>query len=101
MQPFLEAHVPKEKKAKTKLGVGESKLAASISEQFPFIQCLTGGVLPEVLRGIRLHFASLVQDLSPQNQSKAQLGLGHSYSRAKVILLVFIKIFRNFNLFSG
>jgi len=84
LQPFLEAHVPKEKKTKTKLGVGEPKLAASISEQFPYIQCIASGIVPEIMRGIRVHFPSLVTDLSSQNQSKAQLGLGHSYSRAKV-----------------
>ena len=39
-----------------------------------------------VLAGIRLHFASMVKDgrLTAASASKAQLGLGHSYSRAKV-----------------
>lgn len=34
--------------------------------------------------GVRLHFHSLVKGLTAQAASKAQLGLGHSYSRAKV-----------------
>lgn len=34
--------------------------------------------------GVRLHFHSLVKGLAAQAASKAQLGLGHSYSRAKV-----------------
>lgn len=34
--------------------------------------------------GIRLHFHSLVKGLTGLAASKAQLGLGHSYSRAKV-----------------
>ncbi|NXL05555.1 NOP56 protein, partial [Mesembrinibis cayennensis] len=34
--------------------------------------------------GIRLHFHVLVKGLTAQSASKAQLGLGHSYSRAKV-----------------
>ncbi|XP_007444019.1 nucleolar protein 56 [Python bivittatus] len=34
--------------------------------------------------GIRLHFHSLIKGLTAQAASKAQLGLGHSYSRAKV-----------------
>lgn len=34
--------------------------------------------------GIRLHFPSLIKGLTAQSASKAQLGLGHSYSRAKV-----------------
>uniref|UniRef100_A0A8C6YIX3 Nucleolar protein 56 n=1 Tax=Nothoprocta perdicaria TaxID=30464 RepID=A0A8C6YIX3_NOTPE len=33
---------------------------------------------------IRLHFHALVKGLTAQSASKAQLGLGHSYSRAKV-----------------
>lgn len=37
-----------------------------------------------ILTGIRLHFHSLVKGLTAQAASKAQLGLGHSYSRAKV-----------------
>lgn len=40
--------------------------------------------LLSVLSGVRLHFHSLVKGLTAQAASKAQLGLGHSYSRAKV-----------------
>uniref|UniRef100_A0A8D0G0Y8 Nucleolar protein 56 n=1 Tax=Strix occidentalis caurina TaxID=311401 RepID=A0A8D0G0Y8_STROC len=46
-----------------------------------------GLLLPQVRAvpaGIRLHFHALVKGLSAQSASKAQLGLGHSYSRAKV-----------------
>merc|ERR1712051_526111 len=42
------------------------------------------GVVPEILRGIRLHFAKLVKGMSAEGSSKAQLGLGHAYSRCKV-----------------
>jgi len=35
-------------------------------------------------KGLRLHFPNLVKGLTDQNQNKAQLGLGHAYSRAKV-----------------
>lgn len=34
--------------------------------------------------GIRLHFHKFVKGLTELNASKAQLGLGHSYSRCKV-----------------
>ncbi|KFP88338.1 Nucleolar protein 56, partial [Acanthisitta chloris] len=34
--------------------------------------------------GLRLHFPVLVRGLTAQSAAKAQLGLGHSYSRAKV-----------------
>lgn len=40
--------------------------------------------LSSVPSGLRLHFHSLVKGLTGQAASKAQLGLGHSYSRAKV-----------------
>lgn len=39
---------------------------------------------PGVPAGIRLHFPALVRGLTAQSAAKAQLGLGHSYSRAKV-----------------
>merc|ERR1711970_420805 len=42
------------------------------------------GAVEEILRGIRLHFPSFVAGLTPTAEAKAQLGLGHSYSRAKV-----------------
>ena len=38
----------------------------------------------EYFAGIRLHFPKLIKGLTPEASSKAQLGLGHSYSRAKV-----------------
>ena len=37
-----------------------------------------------VTSGIRLHFAKMVKGLTEESAGKAQLGLGHSYSRAKV-----------------
>ncbi len=40
--------------------------------------------MSELQRGIRLYFPKLVSELTPLMTAKAQLGLGHSYSRAKV-----------------
>jgi nucleolar protein 56 len=37
-----------------------------------------------MLRGIRLHFATMMKDLEAKDVMRAQLGLAHSYSRAKV-----------------
>jgi nucleolar protein 56 len=37
-----------------------------------------------MLRGIRLHFATMMKDLETKDVMRAQLGLAHSYSRAKV-----------------
>ena len=38
----------------------------------------------ELMRGIRLYFHKLVEGLPALAVAKAQLGLGHSYSRSKV-----------------
>jgi RNA processing factor Prp31 len=43
-----------------------------------------GGIVVELTRGIRLYFHKLVGALTATAAGKAQLGLGHSYSRAKV-----------------
>lgn len=89
---FLDTNMPKEsegKKSKGKenskvqLGVADSKISSTINETLG-IQCTHVGAVPEILRGLRLHFASLVKGLTDKSQSKAQLGLGHAYSRSKV-----------------
>ncbi|NXG50430.1 NOP56 protein, partial [Psilopogon haemacephalus] len=79
---LLETSMPAKKK-KAVLGVADPKIGAAILEELGY-QCQTGGVVAEIMRGIRLHFHALVKGLSAQSASKAQLGLGHSYSRAKV-----------------
>ncbi|NXH18211.1 NOP56 protein, partial [Bucco capensis] len=79
---LLETSLPAKKK-KVLLGVGDPKIGAAILEELGY-QCQTGGVVAEIMRGIRLHFHALVKGLTAQSASKAQLGLGHSYSRAKV-----------------
>lgn len=79
---LLETHLPSKKK-KVLLGVGDTKIGAAIQEELGYT-CQTGGVIMEIMRGIRLHFHSLVRGLTDLSACKAQLGLGHSYSRAKV-----------------
>lgn len=80
---FLETNLPRSGKKKAVLGVSDSKVGAALQEEFD-ISIQTGGVVAEVTRGVRLHFHSLVKGLTGLAASKAQLGLGHSYSRAKV-----------------
>uniref|UniRef100_A0A3Q3IEG9 Nucleolar protein 56 n=1 Tax=Monopterus albus TaxID=43700 RepID=A0A3Q3IEG9_MONAL len=80
---FLETNLPRSKKKKGVLGVSDAKIGAALQEEFS-ISIQTSGVVAEILRGVRLHFHSLVKGLTAQAASKAQLGLGHSYSRAKV-----------------
>ncbi|XP_036275219.2 nucleolar protein 56 isoform X1 [Pipistrellus kuhlii] len=79
---FLETYLPTKKK-KVLLGVGDPKIGAAIQEELGY-SCQTGGVIAEILRGVRLHFHNLVKGLTDVSACKAQLGLGHSYSRAKV-----------------
>ncbi|XP_053258237.1 LOW QUALITY PROTEIN: nucleolar protein 56 [Podarcis raffonei] len=79
---LLETNLPAKKK-KVIVGVSDAKIGAAIQEELGF-QCQAGGVVAEITRGIRLHFHSLIKGLTAQSASKAQLGLGHSYSRAKV-----------------
>ncbi|PSN47790.1 Nucleolar protein 56 [Blattella germanica] len=84
LQLFLETFLPKpKKKEKVILGVSDPKLGASINEALG-ITCQHVGVVPEVIRGIRYHFHKLVKGFTAQSSGTAQLGLGHSYSRAKV-----------------
>lgn len=84
LQVFLEANLPKKsKRNKVTLGVSEPKLCSAIIEALGVI-CLHTGVVPEITRGIRHHFHNLVKGFTAITASKAQLGLGHSYSRAKV-----------------
>lgn len=44
------------------LGVSEPKLGAAITEALA-IQCQHTGAVPELVRGIRLHFASLIKGI--------------------------------------
>nr|CBN81123.1 Nucleolar protein 5A [Dicentrarchus labrax] len=80
---FLETNLPLSGKKKAVLGVSDAKIGAALQEEFS-VSIQTGGVVAEIGRGLRLHFHSLVKGLTAQAASKAQLGLGHSYSRAKV-----------------
>jgi nucleolar protein 56 len=105
----LDTNLPKPsgKKDKVQLGVSDSRIGSSINEALQ-ISCTHIGAVPEILRGksrvqretplkfvsislfqllnigIRQHFPNLVKGLTDKNQSKAQLGLSHAYSRSKV-----------------
>ncbi|KAJ6688328.1 hypothetical protein OIU74_016946 [Salix koriyanagi] len=85
LRNFLELNLPKVKegkKAKFSLGVAEPKIGSHIFEVTK-IPCQSNDFVHEILRGVRLHFERFIKDLKPGDLEKAQLGLGHSYSRAK------------------
>lgn len=84
LQNFLEKEVPKaKKKVQVILGVGDAKIASAISDTLG-ISCQHSGVVVEISRGIRAHFPHYIKALTENTAGKAQLGLGHSYSRDKV-----------------
>jgi len=83
LKAFLGTNVPKSGKAQVLLGIGDTRVSGVIQEELG-IKCTTAEVVSEILRGIRLHFPNMVKGLTMQGEAKAQLGLGHSYSRAKV-----------------
>ncbi|VDN04923.1 unnamed protein product [Thelazia callipaeda] len=81
---FLEANLRKRKKKTVTLGINDPKLISAINEQISNVKCQLSGAVPELLRGIRIHFGYLVKELPHHSLSKAQLALGHGYSRRKV-----------------
>jgi nucleolar protein 56 len=100
LRAFVEQNVPKGEKSKksssgssppTKLGVSEPKLGSAIQEATG-VSCVAGEAVGELLRGVRLHFTRLLgaagsgdtNALRDADLQRAQLGLAHSYSRAKV-----------------
>ena len=84
LKTFLETFLPavkKAKKQKFKLGISDSRLGQSISENTSFTASMSE-TISELLRGIRLHFTHFSKKLKPEDLRKAQLGLAHSYSRS-------------------
>ena len=73
----------KEKKASFQLGVADSKLGSIIQEETG-IPCVCNENVGELMRGVRQHVTTFIKGLSELDSRRAQLGLAHSYSRAKV-----------------
>ena len=88
LRSFLNLNLPKAgKKKKVILGIADKNLAGSIKSAFPAVECETGEtseVVQDLLRGIRQHATKLLKQLQEGDLERAQLGLGHAYSRAKV-----------------
>ncbi|KAJ2017648.1 Nucleolar protein 56 [Coemansia sp. RSA 922] len=81
LKAFLELNLPKG--SKSILGVSDKNLAGSIKAEAS-VQCSADELAQELIRGIRLHAEKLISQLKTGDLAKAQLGLGHAYSRAKV-----------------
>ena len=79
---FLEMALPRSKKG-FRLGVSEPKLGSAVQDKAD-VKCVCNDAVIEVLRGIRCHFHKLQTQLKKPDVMRGQLGLAHSYSRAKV-----------------
>ncbi|KAI0903514.1 pre-rRNA processing nucleolar protein-like protein Sik1 [Ustulina deusta] len=87
LKSTIELNVCASKKSKIVLGVADRNLAGNIKAAFPGIEAETSDTSDAVaylLRGIRLHSGALFKELREGDEEKAQLGLGHAYSRSKV-----------------
>lgn len=84
LQSLLELNLSKpSKKSTVTLAVWDPILASSIKSTLG-ISCDASEVAQDLLRGIRQHATKLLKGLQSDDLTKAQLGLGHSYSRAKL-----------------
>lgn len=84
LKAFLEMNLPKaDKKSKVVLGVTEKNLAGAIKAELK-VECVSDEMVQELIRGIRLWADKLLGQLKSGDLERAQLGLGHSYSRCKV-----------------
>ena len=84
---FLSESFPLKKKAKTKLGVSENKLAGAINEALE-IHTTTSAVVLELIRGFREHFLDFLkhEEIEGVDLEQSRLGLGHTFSRNKIAL---------------
>jgi len=86
LQNFLEVTLPKVKsvkKASYQLGVTAPTMGNFIQENLN-IPCVSNEVVREIVRGCRQHLSMYIKTLRDGRSERAQLGLAHSYSRAKV-----------------
>ncbi|KAJ3302307.1 snoRNP complex protein nop56 [Kappamyces sp. JEL0829] len=84
LKAFLEMNLQKAGKAtKVVLGVTDANLGGSIKEGLSY-DCQVNDLVREMIRGIRLHSEKLLSQLKEGDIARAQLGLGHAYSRSKV-----------------
>lgn len=85
---LLEVNLPQASKKHTvTIGVWDKNLAGGIKAAFPGVECETADtseVVQSMLRGIRQHAPKLLKQLQEGDVERAQLGLGHAFSRSKV-----------------
>ncbi|KAF7295184.1 hypothetical protein MIND_01057200 [Mycena indigotica] len=84
LKSVLELSLSKtSKKTPVLLAISDPTLGKSIKDGVN-VNCDASEEAQEIIRGIRLHASKLLQGLQEDDLTKAQLGLGHSYSRSKL-----------------
>ena len=84
LRVFVENNVKVGKKDRTRyLGVADPKLASAIQDATG-VPCRSNDVVNELCRGARAHLPHFVKGLDVAAAERAELGLGHAYSRARV-----------------
>lgn len=84
LKAVLNLNLPKGSKKNVVLGISDKNLGPSIKENFSYIDCISNELAQDLLRGVRSHSSKLLKGLEEGDLERAQLGLGHAYSRAKV-----------------
>jgi len=86
LKNFLQTNFPKVKPGKSSnylMGVSEDRLGSAIQETLG-LKCEKNQLILELVRGIRFHFEKYIEAFREGDIEKAQRGLAHTYSRAKV-----------------
>merc|ERR1719223_1483071 len=84
LKAFLEMNLAKVGKKQTVvLGVCDATIGGSIKDVLDY-DCQVNDLVREMIRGVRLHSEKFLTQLKPGDINRAQLGLGHAYSRSKV-----------------
>lgn len=64
------------------MGISDAKLGPELKTETG-ITAIHNDTTMEMIRGIRTHYSKIVGSLTDDDVKKAQLGLGHSFSRSK------------------
>jgi len=85
LKSFLTTHLPatkSSKKQKFALGISDPKLGQEIFSETG-ITASYNETTVELMRGVRTHFAKIIKKINEEDVRRAQLGLGHAFSRSK------------------
>ncbi|OIR57738.1 MAG: U3 snoRNP protein Nop56 [Amphiamblys sp. WSBS2006] len=78
---FLDKNVEQDS---DRVYVAERTLASSIQGRLSGLECVSDDIGQELIRNVRLHAPKMLAKTVGSTLEKAQLGLGHSYSREKI-----------------